>query len=315
MADKVWGIRLVNTIILGLTFTHLMRMLIKRIRLLSKKINLQLTGFLALSVLFAVSVGFLETIITKSFHLNFRQENRFNFFQEYISNAFTWTIFLFIWNGIYFIYHFIDESTKNQLAKLKLEALVKSLELKTIKSHINPHFIFNALNSIRALIDENPSRAREAITALSNILRSSMVSESQETIALEKELTIVKDYLALELIRFEDRLKISYDLDPTTMQHQVPPMMLQTLVENSIKHGVGKSQKQTEIVIKSLLTENHLRLRVLNTGMLNIQSNQDGFGLQSTSNRLNLIFGEKASFRISQLDPNFVEAAVDIPLV
>ena len=122
---------------------------------------------------------------------------------------------------------------------MKLEALVKELELKTIKSHINPHFIFNALNSIRALIDENPSRASNAITELSNILRSSMQAEKLETVPFEKELNIVKDYLALEHIRFEDRLKIEYEIDEDTLDQPVP-MMLQTLVENAIKHGIGK---------------------------------------------------------------------------
>ena len=314
MADRIWGVRLMNTIIIGLVFTHLMRVVIKRIKLLSKTINVQLTGLLMLSIIFALTGGMIETVLTKSFKLNFKQENGFNFFQDFISNAFTWMIFLFIWNCIYFIYHFIDESTKNQLAKLKLEALVKSLELKTIKSHINPHFIFNALNSIRALIDENPLRAREAITALSNILRSSMVSETQETISLEKELTIVKDYLALELIRFEDRLSIQYSIDPFSLQQQVPPMMLQTLVENSIKHGVSKSLKPSEIVIKSEIVENCLRLKVLNSGKLDVEANPAGFGLQSTSSRLGLIFGEQATFSIQQLEPEYVEAAVNIPL-
>jgi len=101
----------------------------------------------------------------------------------------------------------VEKSRKEQLDRIRLESEVKELELKTIKSHINPHFIFNALNSIRALVDENPERARTAITELSNILRSSMQADKQETAPLEHELNIVKDYLELEYIRFEDRLK------------------------------------------------------------------------------------------------------------
>ncbi|MCG7860112.1 histidine kinase, partial [Flavihumibacter sediminis] len=97
--------------------------------------------------------------------------------------------------------------------------------------------------SIRALIDENPSRARDAITELSNILRSSMQSEKSETVPLEKELNIVRDYLALEHIRFEDRLKVEYQIDEDTLDQPIPPMMLQTLVENAIKHGIGKQMK------------------------------------------------------------------------
>ncbi len=103
------------------------------------------------------------------------------------------------------------------------ESLVKELELKTIKSHINPHFIFNSLNSIRALVDENPERARRAITELSNILRSSMQTEKLETVPLEQELNIVKDYLSLEQMRFEERLKVDFDIDEDTLSQPIPP--------------------------------------------------------------------------------------------
>lgn len=198
--------------------------------------------------------------------------------------------------------------------KLKLEALVKSLELKTIKSHINPHFIFNALNSIRALIDENPSHARGAITALSNILRSSMVSETQETISLERELNIVKDYLALELMRFEDRLTIKYEIPENVLHFQIPPMMLQTLVENAIKHGISKSLKSGEILIQAAQNEQVLQLIVMNTGKLVLTEKGEGFGLQGTESRLNLIFGNQSKFSISQKDKDYVEACVIIPV-
>lgn len=314
VVDQVFVIRLFVTISLGVLFTHLMRMVIKRLKLLQQHINRQLFSFLMLSVGFSLTVGLMETLFVELFDMGFKQERDFSFFQDYISNAFTWTIFLFIWNCLYFIYHFIDESTRNQLDKLKLEALVKSLELKTIKSHINPHFIFNSLNSIRALIDENPLHARQAVTALSNILRSSMVSESQETISLEKELSIVKDYLALELIRFEDRLAINYDISSEVLNFQLPPMMLQTLVENAIKHGIAKSLKSGEITIQALKTDNHVKLHVLNTGMLNVDQNHEGFGIPSTASRLKLIFGEDASFSIQQIDEFYVQATVTFPM-
>jgi LytS/YehU family sensor histidine kinase len=191
---------------------------------------------------------------------------------------------------------------------------VKSLELKTIKSHINPHFIFNALNSIRALIDEDPNRARQAVTGLSKILRSSMQSDQQEIITLEKELDIVKDYLALELIRFEDRLKVCYEIEEETLDNPIPPMMLQTLVENAIKHGIGKTIEGGEIVILAKEFNHQYELKVVNTGRLDKEPLHEGFGLTSTSNRLNLIFGEKAAFSIYQSDIDHVEAKAIIPL-
>ncbi|HEY8387559.1 MAG TPA: histidine kinase, partial [Parasegetibacter sp.] len=221
--------------------------------------------------------------------------------------------FLTPWLLIYYFYHYISKIRKQEIDTLKLEALVKALELKTIKSHINPHFIFNALNSIRALIDENPQRARNAITELSNILRSSMKAEKMETVSLAKELDIVKDYLALEYIRFEDRLKVEYEIDSDTLQLPVPPMMLQTLVENAIKHGISKRRDGGTISIKSEFADNSHQIIIRNTGRLNGEIKTDGFGLMSTHNRLSLLFGDKASFNIREINGDTVEAKVIIP--
>src|SRR6185503_21239820 len=138
--------------------------------------------------------------------------------------------------------------------------------------------IFNALNSIRALVDENPVRARTAITELSNILRSSMQAEKLETVTFEKELNIVKDYLALEHIRFEDRLQIEYVIDEDTLDQPIPPMMLQTLVENAIKHGISKQVGGGVVRIISDFKGEFHELAVQNTGQLNGARNGDGFG-------------------------------------
>jgi LytS/YehU family sensor histidine kinase len=312
--DRQFILRISIYVVIGFLMSHVMRKVIKAVRLLERHVNVQLVGFVLVSFGFAVLVGTLETYASILLNLEYKEEAKFEMLQKIVSNMFTSFIYFFIWNCIYFIYHYVAETRKNQLDNLKLEALVKSLELKTIKSHINPHFIFNALNSIRALIDEDPNRARHAVTGLSKILRSSMQSDQQEIITLGKELDIVKDYLALELIRFEDRLKVSYQIDEETLVNPIPPMMLQTLVENAIKHGIGKSIEGGEILIQASAQKDKYELKVVNTGKLDQQPLHEGFGLTSTSNRLNLIFGEKAVFSIFQSDENHVEAKAIIPL-
>lgn len=219
-----------------------------------------------------------------------------------------------LWFLIYIVYHYLDKNRKDQLDRLKLENTVKELELKTIKSHINPHFIFNSLNSIRALVDENPERARRAITELSNILRSSMHAEKAETVSLQKELDIVEDYLALEHMRFEERLKVEMDIDPDTLGQPVPPMMLQTLVENSIKHGISKLVDGGTVRIIADFKNDNLELLVQNTGQLNGTRNTDGFGIKSTQDRLNLMYQGKAHFEIKNLDNNMVQSKVTMPV-
>lgn len=301
---------------LGLILTHLMRMVIISLNVLQKKLERQLLIFLLITFVFSVTGAFFNTELLQQFNLFNKREKEFlnNKTLLIASGVFNFFIYFFIWNLLYFIYHYITKSRKQQLDTLRLESLVKELELQTIKAHINPHFIFNSLNSIRALVDENPQRARKAVTELSNILRSSMQVEKIETVPLEKELSIVKDYLALENMRFEDRLRVEYEIDEDTLNQPVPPMMLQTLVENAIKHGISKQITGGLVKVISDFKGDFHQLIVQNTGQLNGKVNTEGFGLSSTTNRLNLLYGDKSSFEIKQVNGSLVEARVLIPV-
>lgn len=299
--------------ILGVVITHLMRAFIQRVGILNLRLDNQITYMflttVAASFLFAFSSIYLED----TFNFTSDTFRQYGLFNKTLRTSFGSFLFLLIWNLIYFTYHYVVKSQQEQLDKMKLQSLVKELELKTIKAHINPHFIFNALNSIRALVDENPQRARQAITELSNLLRSSMQAEKVETTPLSKELNIVRDYLALEHIRFEDRLNIEYDIDEDTLGQPVPPMMLQTLVENAIKHGISKKMEGGIIKIISDFKDDHHELIVTNTGHMNGDFNPDGFGLYSTQSRLMLLYGEKAHFEIKNKSDDMVEAIIRMP--
>ncbi|MEO7765942.1 MAG: histidine kinase, partial [Ferruginibacter sp.] len=196
------------SVVLGLLFTHLMRLIIKEYHFLDKPINQQILYFVIVTILFAILYTCADVGLEKIFNLRDEAATKISTLNEITRNSINNFFLLFIWNLLYYTFHYVERTRKQEVDTLKLQSLVKELELKTIKSHINPHFIFNALNSIRALVDENPSRARTAITELSNILRSSMQTEKLETVPLERELNIVKDYLALEKMRFEERLNI-----------------------------------------------------------------------------------------------------------
>lgn len=239
-------------------------------------------------------------------------------YEEQHRGRFWWDIiFTFIlialWVLIYMIWHYLERNRKDELDRLNLEKTVKDLELKTIKSHINPHFIFNSLNSIRALVEENPKRARTAITELSNILRSSLQVEKMETVPLSKELDIVKDYLALEQMRFEERLKVEMDIDEDTLRQAVPPMMLQTLVENAIKHGISKRINGGTIRIISRFTDKDFELIVQNSGNLE-NKNNDGFGFKSTRDRLKFLYNGNAYFKVEEIEGTKVQSKIVMPV-
>jgi LytS/YehU family sensor histidine kinase len=115
---------------------------------------------------------------------------------------------------MYFSVHLFENYKRVEIESLIWEAAVKDFELKTLKSQLNPHFMFNAMNSIRALIEEDPENAKAALTRLSNILRYSLKMERNETVPLEEEIQTVNDYLALEAVRFEERLNYELVIDP-----------------------------------------------------------------------------------------------------
>ena len=306
--------RLAVLALLGLLFSHMMRFTIIRLQVLQKDIEKQSLLFLGVTLGFAFLYAAGSLGMYGLFDLWRQREREFTLFEKMFGTTFNTFITLLVWNLIYFIYHYIQRIQKQEIESLQLEGLIKELQLKTIKSHINPHFIFNALNSIRALVDENPVRARKAITELSSILRSSMHAEKTETVSFEEELTIVRDYLALEQMRFEERLRVKFDIEEATLELQVPPMMLQALVENAIKHGISRNVSGGEVQIISRLRNQQHELTVRNTGSLSTFSKSEGFGLYSTQHRLRLMYGERADFSIANVAGQQVEACITMPL-
>lgn len=307
-------------VLLGILFSHLMRMVIKEYKFLEKPLQRQIISFIIITILFAIIYACADVAFSKMLSLKDNNGPKISLANEITRNTINNFFLLLIWNLIYYTYHYVERNRKQEVNTLKLQSMVKELELKTIKSHINPHFIFNALNSIRALVDENPTRARTAITELSNILRSSMQAEKLETVPLEKELNIVKDYLALEKMRFEERLNIEMDIDENTLNQPVPPMMLQTLVENAIKHGISKKIDGGIIRVVSDFVGNQHQLLVQNSGQLNgyvngkAMPNGQGFGISSTQDRLNLLYQGKAKFDIKNLTSEIVESRIIMPV-
>lgn len=311
--NSIFYPKLLVIILSGLFYTHLLRTLIKTLGLLPP--TLYKKWWLFNVVLFGIVVLFnlTNSAVAEWLHL-YNPKTKVSVEKRFLVNLVSDSPLILVWASIYYLWHYIELGTKTEIQKVKLESLVKELELNTIKSHINPHFIFNALNSIRALVDENPERARTAITELSNILRSSMQAEKMTTVPFERELNIVKDYLALEFIRFEDRLTVEYDIDEDTLDQPIPPMMLQTLVENAIKHGISKQKSGGRIKIISDFRDDHHELIVQNTGTLSQSEGSEGFGISSTRNRLKLLFGAKAHFSIVDKGNNMVEATIIMPV-
>lgn len=234
--------------------------------------------------------------------------------QTFLAGFVVYFIITIVWNVIYFAYHFFEKSRKQEVKTLQLESSQKESELINLKNQLKPHFMFNAMNSIRALVDDDPELAKKSITQLSNLLRNTLQFGKKELITLKEELQIVNDYLALEKIRFEERLIYSQDVDDSLMQNTIPPLIIQTIVENAIKHGVGKKTEGGAVSLAISRDENTIQISVKNVGEYNPSSGTNsGIGLDNARKRLQILYGSKATFQIGNRD-DMVETKIKVPL-
>jgi hypothetical protein len=310
-------------IAVGVLITHYSRPLLTRLgwkdlgwRALMPRIAL--AGF-AMGLAWCV-VGFVIDLAILRYPWKHDYSLAVGFFGVWINASFG----AIVWLGLYFFYHLQDRLTRMQVEQLRLVATVKEAELRALKSQVNPHFLFNSLNSLRALIDEDAPRARESVTRLANMLRYSLQSGQQETVALDEEIRIVEDYLALEQIRHEERLRVTWALEDESSLRglSVPPMLLQTLVENAVKYGISPRREGGEIVISARRDGNALRIRVSNPGDLAAPASASaaragsstGVGLRNASERLKLLYGDRATLTLLAEPAGCVTADIFIPL-
>jgi sensor histidine kinase YesM len=219
-----------------------------------------------------------------------------------------------IWSALYYLINTVENFRKAEIENLRWEALRTETELNRLKSQLNPHFMFNAMNVIRALVDENPMHSKNAITQLSGLLRNTLQYGKHKFITLAQELEVVRDYLSLESARMEERLRIRWEIDPHSEAFEVPPLMLQTLVENCIKHGISKLPEGGDVLIKTTLSDRGLSILLENSGRYDSTLKpESGFGLKNSIERLQLLYGDSATLSIQNSGNNSVLTEVFIP--
>lgn len=210
-----------------------------------------------------------------------------------------WSRYVFVWVLIYHLHSLMERVNSVHLERLSYENQFKQVELQNLKAQINPHFLFNALNSIKALTHSNPKRAGDAVVLLSEILRYSLNYEKQTLIALGDELAVVKDYLDLEKIRFNQRFAYEFEVESGTEKWPVPPIILVTLAENAIKHGIAQSVQGGKVRIQVWVNNQSLYLSVCNTGRYLPAPGREGIGLANIRRRLEMLYAGKAWFEIT----------------
>jgi hypothetical protein len=225
-------------------------------------------------------------------------------------NAF---ILIFGWGIIYVIVKLVIKFNADRVERLKINSQLKQAQLNTLKGQINPHFMFNSLNNIRGLMLEDVEKSREMLTKLSEMLRYSLTKNNVNAITLEEELEMVHHYIALSKIQFEDRLIYEENIDDTLRSTNIPPMLIQLLVENAAKHGISKLKNGGKIQLNISRNTQEMLLEVRNTGSLQFDSNSTHLGLKNIKQRLFLLYGKVAKFDLEAIDQEVI-ATIKIPL-
>ncbi len=196
---------------------------------------------------------------------------------------------------------------------LRLEVLAKDAELRALQSQVNPHFFFNSLNSVRALMYENVDNAAHMVDQLATLMRYTLMSTFSDCVPLQQELDAVRAYLDIEKIRFEDRLRAHFEIDAAMVQVTIPPMTLQTLVENAVKYGVERRTDGSEIRITAHQSGEHAVIEVANRGALLANPGSTRVGMGNARKRLELAKGEASRLDLSEHD-GWVRATLHFPL-
>ncbi|MFN5024477.1 MAG: sensor histidine kinase [Bacteroidota bacterium] len=227
---------------------------------------------------------------------------------------FSWSKYILLWALIYHLFQYWEKSLESEKEKYQLAAAIRDNAFNHLVAQLNPHFLFNSLNSIRTLVDVNPPQAQRAIILLAELLRSTLKYGKEKWISMYDEMQVVLSYLEIEKIRFDERLSIQQNIDSSLVKNiQLPPFTIQTLVENAVKHGIAKSKSGGNITINCTQDEAYLRLTVVNTGVLT-NNRSNGVGLSNLTERLRLLYADAAELTLMQRSENEVEATLRIRL-
>lgn len=295
----------------GILLTHSYRILLYHIHFWQRPMVLQLIFFFVFNGLISIAL-YLFSYYAEFFLIGKPQPPLIT--EKTLMYLVNWSRYVLVWMLCYHAFKLFERNIVKESEKNAMLVQQQLLELEVLRSQINPHFLFNTLNSIRSLIISSPGRAREAATLLSEVLRYTLNYEKSATVFLQEEMEMVKKYLQLEKLRFEERLSYQIELILGYEHLHIPPVLVLTLAENAIKHGITQSEKGGELYIRVKVQDGHIMIIVENTGHFRYMGEAYlGKGLLNTQKRLDLVYPGHAAFSIRNTGDGKVAATVKIP--
>jgi sensor histidine kinase YesM len=228
----------------------------------------------------------------------------------------TFSLFFPAIHSVQYVRMFYRELRETELQEERLRALAAEAELKALKAQINPHFLFNTLNTVAHLIRTDPPRAEKTVERLAEVFRYALVAVDKDVVPLAEELSFVEDYLALEHERFGERLLVESCIAPDSLQIPVPPLVLQPLVENALLHGQSP-QGEVQLNLETYLNEQSLVISISDRGpgfpIQTTQQGRSGIGLRNVRERLEKKYGQGFGLELAENEPSGARITITIP--
>lgn len=206
---------------------------------------------------------------------------------------------------------------ERRIQAFRLSGQLAEARLATLSTQLQPHFLFNTLHSIASLVDDDPKAAQEMIAALGDLLRHSLQGADRPTTSLHRELEVVDLYLAIEQVRFQDRLRVERDLAAEALSAELPTLLLQPLVENAIRHGIARRQQAGRLVLRARVEADRVEIVVQDDGAglaaWEQRGRPVGVGLRNTRQRIEQLYGEDASLALEPVEPHGTRVRVTVP--
>jgi len=249
-------------------------------------------GIMTTAIIFAV----LEPLST----IVFAQQSIFSFI-SLLSNFVNISFVMLVWSSLYFAIKRYRNYEQIKAEKKQLDAALKQVSLESLINQLNPHFMFNTINNIRALILEDKHKARDMLSHLADMYRYTLSSQENQLVTLNDELTMIDDYLALMAIQLEQRLHTEFAIVNEAKAVYIPRMMLQLLIENGIKYGIANNKAGGKLTVIAQRHKQQLFLEIRNTGKLQLPSkNSTGIGLSNIKKRLQLLYSSAATIELTE---------------
>ena len=303
-----WGISLVDGVVFGFllgTFGLAIWFVVRYNSPDEKQFFQLLTAHLASAFILSLAWGYtaafvVQTIIPEPLYLVYTHTHLTN-------RIFIGFIFYTLMATVFYLYFFYKKNKEKNEREKELKQEVREAVLRALKSQINPHFLFNSLNSIASLTMTNPEKAHEMVIALSDFMRYSLRKQHNETVALEEEINHTRLYLQIEKIRFGNRMDYTFDIDPACFNCQIPTLLLQPLFENAVKYGVYEASETVEISMTATKEGEYSKLVLSNNfDKEAVPVKGEGIGIKNVQERLRMVYNSNKLMEIKEEQGKFM---------